>query len=215
LVEDRVKPVKIAVSQSSAKTATDKLGTLNEHGHPEPLSATGTAEKEEALSEGIVAEDELEAAKKEAAENRDRWMRAVADLENFKKRSIQEKSKLLKYKFEELLRDLLTVVDSIGRALGHCEQAGRDDAVAEGVCMISEMFQGLLSKYGVTEIDSLGKPFDPNVHEALAQVPMPDREPNTVIEVMEKGYMYHDRLLRPSKVVVSGPPAAAEGNRNE
>jgi molecular chaperone GrpE len=205
LVEDRGKPVKIAVSQSSPETATDELGRPKERGHPEPVSATGNAEIEEA-----VADDALDAAKKEAAENRDKWMRAVADLENFKKRSFQEKSRLLKYKNEELLRDLLTVVDSIGRALGHCEQAGRSDAVAEGVCVISEMFQGLLSKYGVTEIQSLGKPFDPNVHEAMAQVSVRDKEPNTVIEVMEKGYMYQDRLLRPAKVIVSGPSMAAE-----
>lgn len=214
MVEDRGKHVKIAVSQSSPPTATDESGILNERGQPEPDSATGALEKEEISREEAVAKDALEAAKKEAAENRDKWMRAVADLENFKKRSLQEKNRLLKYKNEDLLRELLTVVDNLDRALGHCEQTGRSDSVAEGVCVISEMFQGLLSKYGVTEIESQGKPFDPNVHEAMAQVSVPDKEPNTVIEVMEKGYMYHDRLLRPAKVVVSGPKAVAHGNQN-
>ncbi len=212
MVEDRGKPVKISVSQSSPETATDKLGTSKERPHTEPVSANAVGEKAIESHEEEVAADALQAAKMEAAENRDRWMRAVADLENFKKRSFQEKSRLLKYKNEDLLRDLLTVVDSIDRALGHCEQAGRSDPVAEGVCVISGMFQGLLSKYGVTEIESLGKPFDPNVHEAMAQVSVPNKEPNTVIEVMEKGYMYQDRLLRPAKVVVSGPATAADGN---
>lgn len=212
MVEDRGKPVKISVSQSSPETATDKLGTIKERPHTEPVPANAVGEKAIESHEEEVAADALEAAKTEAAENRDRWMRAVADLENFKKRSFQEKSRLLKYKNEELLRDLLTVVDNIDRAVGHCEQSGKTDALAEGLCVISEMFQGLLSKYGVTEIESLGKPFDPNIHEAMAKVSVPDKEPNTVIEVMEKGYMYQDRLLRPAKVIVSGPATAADGN---
>ncbi len=203
MVEDHGKPIKIAVSKLSPETAEDKSNALEQRGHTEPVSAPKFGEKREGNREEVAAEDPLEAAKKEAVENRDRWMRAVADLENYKKRSFQEKSKLLKYKYEELLRDLLTVVDNIDRALGHCEQTGRTDPVADGVCVISDMFRSLLSKYGVTEIESLGKPFDPNVHEAVAQIPAPDKEPNTVIEVMEKGYMYNDRLLRPAKVVVS------------
>ncbi len=203
MVEDRGKPIKIAVSQPSSGTASDKSGALKERAHTEPVSTSEVGGKGAESREEAVAEDPLEAAKREAAENRDRWMRAVADLENFKKRSFQEKSMLLKYKYEEILKDLLTVVDNIDRALGHCEQAGRADPVADGVCVISDMFRSLLSKYGVTEIDSMGKPFDPNVHEALAQIPAPDKDPNTVIEVMEKGYMYNDRLLRPAKVVVS------------
>jgi molecular chaperone GrpE len=152
----------------------------------------------------------VEDALKEASENRDRWMRSVAELENFRKRTAQEKNRLLKYKNEDLLRDLLGVVDNMDRALGHCRDSGRSDSLADGVCMISGMFHDLLQRYGVTEIDALGEAFNPHLHEALAKIPSPGHPPNTVVEVLEKGYLYQDRLLRPAKVAVSAAPAAAD-----
>ncbi len=99
-------------------------------------------------------------------------MRAVAELENYKKRTLQEKSRLLKYRNEELLRDLLPIVDNMERALGHCEGEGRCDPLTEGVSMIAGMFRDTLVRFGVTEIKSLGEPFDPHVHEALARIPL-------------------------------------------
>lgn len=89
--------------------------------------------------------DPLKKALKEAEENRDRWIRAVAELENYKKRSLHEKSKILKYKNEEVLRDLLAVVDNLERAQVHCGEAGRSDALADGVCMITKMFGEILA----------------------------------------------------------------------
>jgi molecular chaperone GrpE len=160
--------------------------------------------------------DALEQALKESAENRDRWMRAVAELENYKKRTLQEKSKLLKYRNEELLRELLPTVDNMERALSHCESEGRCDPLTEGVSMISGMFRDILGRFGVTEVKSLDEPFDPHVHEALARIPVQGRQPNTVVEVLEKGYLYQDRLLRPAKVVVSAAVADGEvGNDGE
>lgn len=169
----------------------------------QPVAATGSEAAEDTADEEKVPVDPLQEALTDAAANRDRWMRAVADLENFKKRSLQERSKLLKYRNEELLRDLLGVVDNLNRALVHCSETGRSDAVADGVCMIAKMFREILERYGVKEIESIGRPFDPRYQEAIARVPSPDKEPNTVMEELEKGYMYQDRLLRPAKVVVS------------
>lgn len=149
-------------------------------------------------------------AHREAWDNRDRWLRASADLENFKRRTLREKSNLLEYKNEELLRDLLPVVDNLERALNHSVNSRGDSAFAEGVVLIAGMFRDVLERYGVKEIAAKDEKFDPMWHEALSCVPMPDKEPNTIIQELEKGYTYQDRLLRPSRVVVSGAVDATE-----
>jgi molecular chaperone GrpE len=166
------------------------------------MTVAGTASAEARVA--VEAEvDPLEAARREAAENRDRWIRSVAELENYKKRTLQERSKLLKYRNEELLRDLLPVLDNMERALAHCEEAGRSDSLTEGVCLVIGMFREILEKYGVKEIKAIGEPFDPHLHEAIARVPGGNQPVNMVVEELEKGYMYQDRLLRPAKAVVS------------
>ncbi len=145
----------------------------------------------------------LDKTLKESQDNRDRWLRAVADLENFKKRSVQDRTRLLKYKEEDLLKELLPVLDNLERALAHGQKEDKTNPVTEGVKMVLGMFTEVLRKYGVTELESLGKTFDPQFHEAIAQEPTQDVAPNTVTRELEKGYVYKDRLLRPAKVVVS------------
>ncbi|MBM4326276.1 MAG: nucleotide exchange factor GrpE [Deltaproteobacteria bacterium] len=140
---------------------------------------------------------------KEAFDKQDRWMRAVAELDNFRKRSAQEREKLLKYRNEELLLDLLPVLDNFERAMEHSEHSGALESFVEGVRMIAQMLTDALTKHGVKKIESLGSAFDPTAHEAIAAVPAVGQEPNTVIDVVEDGYMYQDRLLRPARVVVA------------
>ncbi len=204
MTEGSDKVVKFPKSSDFLGKENNKDKAVQRHSPSEPTVVSGERADKEREGEEIAQQDPLEAAKKEAAENRDRWMRAVADLENYKKRSIQERSALLKYKNEDVLRDLLTVTDNIQRAVDFCSKEGRSDPVVEGICMISDMLQDLLKRYGVTEIEALGQPFDPNFHEAIAKIVSTDHQPNTVIEVMEKGYRYQDRLLRAAKVVVAG-----------
>jgi molecular chaperone GrpE len=180
-----------------------KEKALEEHSRTDLTPMSKAESGAEKVEESQPELGPLEKALKEAEENRDRWMRAVAELENYKKRALQEKSKFLKYRNEELLRDLLAVVDNLERAENHCDQAGRSDALADGVCMIAKMFRDILDRYGVKEIKALGETFDPHLHEAIARLPAQDKPANRVVEVMEKGYMYQDRLLRPAKVVVS------------
>lgn len=143
-------------------------------------------------------------AEKESWENRDRWMRSVADFENYKKRALNDKTRLLTYQHEDLLRDLLPVLDSLERAVGHSENTSVPNAFIEGVEMIAQMLRGIFEKFGVTPVKAQGEPFDPAVHEALSRMPAPGMKPNVVVEVLEKGYLYKDRLLRPAKVVISG-----------
>jgi molecular chaperone GrpE len=195
--------IKFPESSDSQASKSNKDKAVQRHSPSEPAAVSGKHGDIGRKDEEIAEQDPLEAAEKEAAENRDRWIRAVADLENYKKRAIQERSALLKYKNEELLRDLLAVTDNIQRAVIFCSKEGRSDPVVDGICMISDMLQDLLKKYGVTEIEALGQPFDPNFHEAIAKVASKDEQPNTVIEVMEKGYKYQDRLLRAAKVVIA------------
>ncbi len=142
-------------------------------------------------------------AQKESCENRDCWLRAAAELENFRKRTVQEKSRLLKYGNEQLLRDLLPVVDNLERALAHAERTEVSETFVDGVSLIAGMLKDVLERYGVREIKALGEAFDPNVHEAISRMAQAGTGPNVVVQEIETGYLYHDRLLRPAKVVVS------------
>lgn len=208
MTDGRDKVVKFPMSSDSQQPETGKDKAIQPHPPSEPALTGDEKRVTEEKPEEITEQDPLEIAKKEAVENRDRWVRAVADLENYKKRAIQERSAILKYKNEDLLRDLLTVTDNIQRAVDFCDKEGRSDPVVDGICMISDMLGDLLKKYGVKEIEALGQPFDPNLHEAVAKVAAQGEKPNTVIEVLERGYIYQDRLLRAAKVVVGATAEA-------
>ena len=200
MTESETGHMNIPVTDDSNNKGTEQLDHLPQTAEPQQALAPQT-EADAEQTDGQP--DPLEVARKEAAENRDRWMRAVADLENYKKRVAQEKSTLLKYRYEEVLRDLLPVKDNLERALNHCQDTDPAKAVLEGVSMIAKMLGDVLQKHGLTEIESVGMPFDPHLHEAIARAPSNDLEPNAVLQEVERGYLYHDRLLRPSKVVVA------------
>ncbi len=185
---------------SKATDTIDRETAVQQHPPTQPTVVK--TEEDSQTAEGHPA-DPLAEALKQAAENRDRWVRAVADLENYRKRTIAEKSNYLKYRNEDLLRDLLPVVDNFERALTHAQESGQSDPMTKGVGMILNMLRDLLAKHGLKEIEALDKPFDPHFHEAIAKVQEPGKPNNTVINVLEKGYLYNERLLRPSKVVVS------------
>ncbi len=147
-------------------------------------------------------ETQLEEKTREAAENFDKWLRSVAELDNFKKRAQKEKADLLKFSNESLLKALLPVLDNLERAINHGREAGEKSPLLEGVEITLKQFLGALEKFGVRPIAATGEPFDPEKHEAVMQQEA-EGEPNRVVSELEKGYFYHDRLLRPSKVIVS------------
>ncbi len=149
-------------------------------------------------------------AKRETEDWRQRAYRAAADLENFRKRVLKEKEELRKYAIEGVLKDLIPVADNMERALGHAGTSG--GALADGVSMILRQYLAALERYGAKPFDPKGQPFDPQFHEAMSQLPREGAEPGTVIEVFQRGWMLHDRLVRPAMVViaageVSGGPA--------
>jgi molecular chaperone GrpE len=149
--------------------------------------------------------EQLAAKDKEARENWDRFVRERADMENYRKRVNREKEELLNYGFKSLIEEILPVLDNMERALGHASEDGQA-AVVEGIRMTHGMLVAALRKFGVTPVESVGTTFDPNFHQAMAQVPTDEQPPNTVVEEYQKGYLLKERLLRPAMVTVSTPP---------
>lgn len=145
----------------------------------------------------------LQEKEKEAEANYDKYVRAVAELENYRKRAQREKTDSIKYGNENLLRDILPHIDSLERALEHAGTSENFEAFKEGLKLVREQFLGCLEKHGVEKIDACGKEFDPNVHEAMLQVENEAHEHNKVVDELETGYLLHGRLLRPAKVSVN------------
>ncbi|MEJ2641713.1 MAG: nucleotide exchange factor GrpE [Desulfosarcinaceae bacterium] len=150
------------------------------------------------------AEDPLTAAKNEAADYYDRLLRLSAEFENYKKRSSRELADFRKFANEMIIKDLLGVIDNLERALASAaDQEGNANSIAEGVELtLKEIFK-ILEKNGVTAISADGEAFDPTYHQAVMQQETTDHPPNTVVQELQKGYLLHNRLLRPSMVVVS------------
>jgi len=163
-------------------------------------SETNQTETTEQLKEQLVA------ARQEISQGQEKLLRLSAEVENYKKRMNRQMDEFRKYANEALLKDLLSVVDNLERAL---TTSGKDigeiapASFIEGVEMTLAEILKILSKYHVTPLDALGKPFDPVFHEAVIQEESDAEPENTVIKEFQKGYLIHDRLLRPSMVVVS------------
>lgn len=162
-------------------------------------------------------EDELAAAREEARQNHDRWVRERADLENQRKRAARERLEATRYGNEMLIRDLLPVVDNLERAVQAAEEGGNRKPLVEGVLLVLKAFHDILERHGVERVAAHGTPFDPTHHEAVEHVESRDHAPNLVIAEHQPGYRLHDRLLRPALVTVSkgspqgGPDLANEG----
>ena len=156
-----------------------------------------------AESEVTNLRQELEAKEQEAKTNYDRFLRQVAEFDNFKKRASREKEETIRFANESLVKDLLSVVDNLERAVSHAQAGGNGQPLVEGVEMVLKALLDVLAKHGVTPVEAKGHPFDPAKHEAMAQVPTNEQQPNTVLEEHQKGYMLKDRLLRPALVSVA------------
>jgi molecular chaperone GrpE len=144
----------------------------------------------------------LEALRREADENRDRYLRVAAEVDNLRKRAAREVELARKFGAERLAQAILPVRDSLEAGLAAAEKAGQG-ALLEGVRATVRLFDEAFATAGIREIDPKGEPFDPNKHEALSLLPAPNVPPNTVIEVVQKGYELNDRLLRAAKVIVA------------
>ncbi len=155
---------------------------------------------------------ELETAEQEAKETYDRFLRVSAEFENYKKRSAREMDDLRKYANQSLIVEMLAVVDNLERALNSSNgNSSNDKCMADGVNLTLKEILKVFEKFNVKPIESIGQPFDPNFHQAMMQEETDDYPENTVITELQKGYMIHDRLLRPSMVVVAASKAKNTG----
>jgi molecular chaperone GrpE len=174
-------------------------------GGGEMLSDEGTAPGENLSAEEV---ENLKAKAAKADENWEKYVRVVADFDNYKKRAARERTDAVKYANESLLEKILPVIDNFEAALAAANNAGGSnvDSLKQGVSMIHTQLKGVLGESGLEEVDAMNKPFDPNLHEAVSQQPVEDVPEGQVVQQLRKGYKLKDRLIRPAMVVVSKKP---------
>jgi molecular chaperone GrpE len=154
-----------------------------------------------ATPEPETDEAQLTASERQAKEYYERLLRLTAEFDNYKKRMAREKADFLRYANETLIKDLLESLDNLERALSHEAEDGMT-GLAEGVRMTLKMLLDTLARHGVQPVEAIGKPFDPNFHEAVSNAAAEDVENNHVVEEYQRGYLLHDRLLRPAMVQI-------------
>jgi len=194
---DKKNPFEEAVEievQSSASTA---------EGSDSPAAA---AEPAEAASEQAGAEDALAAAEQDLAKHRDAMLRMQAEMENLRKRLARDAEKSRKFALERIMKELLQVRDSMERGLEMADESATVESLREGQELTLKMLAKVLQDNDLEAIEPVGQPFDPEWHEAMTVLPSAEVEENTVLEVLQKGYRLHDRLIRPARVVVSRKP---------
>ncbi len=152
------------------------------------------------------SKNKIEELEKEVLDYKDKVLRKAAEFENYKRRTENDQLNLLKYAAESFIVKLLPVVDDMERSLQHIDNAKDIDSLKQGIKLVYDKFVKVLDEQGVNPIDAVGKPFDVHFHDAMLQQPAKDVEPHTVINELEKGYMYKDKVIRHSKVIVSQAP---------
>ena len=178
---------------------SDNDNSDTQHSDEIPADVQGDPEASEQETDAA----EADGLKAELAKTKDQLLRTIAESENIRRRASRDVENAHKFAVEKLLNDLFPVLDSLEKAVETANQTEGASAIAEGVELSLRMFVSTLEKSGVVQIDPLGEPFDPQQHEAMAMVPNPDAEPNSVMEVMQKGYSLNERLVRAAKVIVT------------
>lgn len=192
---DTREEVKEDVSNDEADTSLDSLKVPG-------VDELDSRSNEQIAQKGGLDLSELQKLEAEAKDNYDKYLYAMAEIDNMKKRHIKERSELIKYNGENIARDMLEVLDDLERT---CEQ-GRDistEVLFEGIQLISSRMKSIFERHQVKVSDDAGKPFDPSKHEALTMTPSADVSPGTILHQLKKAYYFKDKLLRPAQVVVA------------
>lgn len=178
-----------------------------------PGGQDGTDGAEDGAQDGAGPEAEIAGLK-------DKLLRALADMENLRRRSQKDREDALKYSAANFARDMLSVGDNLRRAIESIPEEGDPDGAAlvafiEGVALTEKELLSSLERHGIKKIEPMGEKFDPQFHEALFEIPAADVESGTVMQVVETGYVIHDRLLRPAKVGIAkaGPAPTGPGDQ--
>ncbi len=210
MTDESPKPEADAAGECESETAADQPAEEVDQPAEEQNGETDTPESLQAA---------LEAAREEADELRDAALRAQAETENVRRRATRDVENAHRFALERFAKDLLAVADSLEKAVESAATAQDAAAVAEGVQLSLKLFLDTMSRNGIEQVDPLGEPFDPSQQEAMAAVVNPDAEPNSVMEVIQRGYLLNGRVVRAAKVIVSkappdeppGEPAAEDG----
>lgn len=176
---------------------------------PHPVSPQGAdAAGVPAAWDAEVArrDEEIARLRSELEQAKDRALRSLAELDNYRKRADRTIEEERRYALMPLIRDLLPVLDDLRRAIDSSQTTTDPAALREGVELVARKFEGVLAKHHCKPIDALHQPFDPNYHEAILQQPSGEFPPNTVLQVVRTGFTLHDRVVRPSQVIVSTAP---------
>ncbi|WP_349431502.1 nucleotide exchange factor GrpE [Methylomarinum sp. Ch1-1] len=205
-------------AQSDSELIEEVLEQTNNSAAEERVVEAGEAEqkgKQAEQPEATIDElrKQLAAAEKKAEENWDKLMRVQAEMENLKRRTRIDVENAHKFALEKFTKELLSVIDSL--ELGIQAASGDSPEVVklrEGSELTMKQFEAVFAKFNIEAIDPLGEPFDPEKHQAMSMMPSADVEPNTVLNVFQKGYMLNGRLIRPAMVVVSKAEDKPEGD---
>lgn len=198
--------VKVNVTNNESVEDNKKNGSMEEMAtEPDKLEPGKEDEKEPPLEEMSKTEllEKIKEVNETADKNFDLYMRCQADIENMKKRFQKEKESFIKYSNETLIKQLLTVVDNLEKAVIYSEDENSFAALKEGIELTLKGLSDTLKKSGVEEIKASGELFDPNIHEAVFQEEDNTKKPGTIIQEIQKGYLLNKRLIRPSLVSVS------------
>jgi molecular chaperone GrpE len=196
----------------NTKSETDEnilLGEGEEVVEGEEGTAAGQGEGNDVVAglQALIAEKD-----KEIGELKDKYLRTLAESENARKRVRQQSEESVRLQRENLLRDLLPIIDNLERAVGAAQGGGNGQPIVQGVEMVLRSMFDLLKGHGVSQLDTVGQPFDPQKHEAVDHVASPNHRPNTVIKEFHRGYQIGDRTLRPARVSVAKGTAKSGGN---
>lgn len=156
-----------------------------------------------AQSEQTELEEKIESLEKQIEEYKDKLLRKAAEFENYKRRSENDQLNMINYSGENLIIKLLPVIDDFERSLQHMENAKDIDSIRDGIKLVYDKFMKILGDQGVKKIEAVGEPFDVNYHEAVMQRKDDSVPAHTVLDELEKGYLYKDRVIRHTKVIVS------------
>lgn len=187
------------------KSERDDRENEGDEGSLEQETSAAVPEPENEGKEKLV--EALDRKTKEAAEANEKYLRTYAEFDNYRKRMQRDAADFRKYANEQLMGELLTVVDSMGLALKHASEAGEaGQGLRQGVELVFKQLRDILEKFGVKQFSAEGEKFDPAKHAAMMQVVTDEVPENTVVQVLQDGYMYHDKVLRHAKVGVSKKP---------
>ncbi len=210
-------PADADARQKTAESAAQKADSLAADAAAEIDRALGDEQSAADAIDNGEAFDELMSIRAELDESKDRVLRLAAELENYRKRVTRQREDDLRYANAQLIRDMLPVLDNMQRAIEAAEKSNESESLLQGFQMVVQLMQGVLKQHHCETIEALHKPFDPHLHQAVCQQVSEEFPAGTVLVVVQDGYKLHDRVVRPSQVIVSkiSEESKTEGNEGQ